>query len=338
MPLGPIVEFKIIDYGSSYFSETLAEATGGYHSRKNYERLKKMFVAKQLAFRIAQLSMEQGSRKNLVEMDTTAGATDMDGDRSWHLIPSGIKRWFKWMRLPKRMARSGSSDATTLESMSSHMLTSPRRLESFSLDHLPLDVVEEEAQGLRGSESATAELARRHGGTSTTEDPPPQPRQGIIEKLYRKFWRRKGDVFHLLLNLSTVLDNRVWPKEDEQDVNLFLSLVYQVTGVKMKAAFVREDETDAIRLFGCMGRHQRKENKFLYGSKGKKSISARMRKLQIQLKSHLYPFNSGLTAGQALMAPFFETGDGIASAMASQDIAPVPLSNVFPRATKRAST
>jgi uncharacterized protein YdaU (DUF1376 family) len=29
-----------------------------------------------------------------------------------------------------------------------------------------------------------------------------------IEFVYRHFWHRKGDVFHLLLNLALVLDNR----------------------------------------------------------------------------------------------------------------------------------
>ncbi len=29
-----------------------------------------------------------------------------------------------------------------------------------------------------------------------------------IETMYRHFWHRKGDVFHLLLNLALVLDNR----------------------------------------------------------------------------------------------------------------------------------
>ena len=48
--------------------------------------------------------------------------------------------------------------------------------------------------------------------------------------LARSFWRRKGDVFHLLLSLAIVLDDRVWPKEDERDVRMLVSLVYHVTG------------------------------------------------------------------------------------------------------------
>lgn len=43
--------------------------------------------------------------------------------------------------------------------------------------------------------------------------------------------QRKGDVFHLLLNLAIVLDERVWPKEDEEEVKLLTSLVHHVTGV-----------------------------------------------------------------------------------------------------------
>ena len=35
-----------------------------------------------------------------------------------------------------------------------------------------------------------------------------QFRQSPIERMYRHFWQRKGDVFHLLLNMALVLDDR----------------------------------------------------------------------------------------------------------------------------------
>ena len=37
---------------------------------------------------------------------------------------------------------------------------------------------------------------------------PPTPAMSPIEKLYRRFWHRKGDVFHLLLSLAISLDDR----------------------------------------------------------------------------------------------------------------------------------
>jgi hypothetical protein len=53
MPLGPRVEFRVIDYGSSCFSSTLAEATGGFRSRENYERLSEMFQGRHVMLRSA---------------------------------------------------------------------------------------------------------------------------------------------------------------------------------------------------------------------------------------------------------------------------------------------
>lgn len=35
--------------------------------------------------------------------------------------------------------------------------------------------------------------------------------QGAIERMYRRFWSRKGDVFHLLLALALALDDRYVP-------------------------------------------------------------------------------------------------------------------------------
>jgi len=51
MPLGPRVEFRIIDYGSSYFSQTLAQATGGFRARENYERLASVFESEHVTFK-----------------------------------------------------------------------------------------------------------------------------------------------------------------------------------------------------------------------------------------------------------------------------------------------
>ena len=89
MPLGPRCEFKIIDYGSSFFSETLAQATGGFRARDNYEGLRRLFESKKVAFR-------SPTRQTLIEVDTTAGQP-VEGnhggeDYRWHLIPTHFKQ------------------------------------------------------------------------------------------------------------------------------------------------------------------------------------------------------------------------------------------------------
>jgi hypothetical protein len=57
-------------------------------------------------------------------------------------------------------------------------------------------------------------------------------------------------VFHLMLGMAIVLDDRVWPKEDERDVQLFISLVHHVTGVRMKASFAEEGQPGSSGFFG----------------------------------------------------------------------------------------
>jgi hypothetical protein len=85
MPLGPRINFKIIDYGSSYFSETLAQATGGFRARHNYQRLTRLFESKKVAFR-------SPTRQTLVEVETTAGKVGTapgKPEKKWHLTPTG---------------------------------------------------------------------------------------------------------------------------------------------------------------------------------------------------------------------------------------------------------
>jgi len=85
MPLGPKVEFKIIDYGSSYFSDSLAQATGGFRARHNYQRLTRLFESEQVAFR-------SPTRKTLVEVETSAGKVGTapgKPEKKWRLLPTG---------------------------------------------------------------------------------------------------------------------------------------------------------------------------------------------------------------------------------------------------------
>ena len=151
----------------------------------------------------------------------------------------------------------------------------------------------------------------------------PSPTSNIIEILYRHFWRRKGDVFHLLLSLAIALDDRLWPLEDKEEVQLFISLVYQVTGVKLKAFFASEGEPAAAGLWGALRKLQGKSKR--YGSK--EAWGSWFRRVHIRLKAHFFPYNSGTTAGQALVAPFFQEKDE----PAPPPIGVASLETLFPR-------
>lgn len=52
----------------------------------------------------------------------------------------------------------------------------------------------------------------------------------LLERTWRYAWRRKGDVYHLLFDMSGYVDGRVWPAQDKTDVLLFLALMHHVTG------------------------------------------------------------------------------------------------------------
>lgn len=138
------------------------------------------------------------------------------------------------------------------------------------------------------------------------------PQKGRVEKLYRNFWERKGDVFHLMLALGMALDDRVWPKEDEKDVQLFASLVHHVTGIKIRAYFVTGEEENRIKIMGKThrgkkGRKQEREevDESYYGRRAR--LFTKLRRLRLMYSAHRKPFNSGLLAGEALMSPFFRT-------------------------------
>lgn len=129
--------------------------------------------------------------------------------------------------------------------------------------------------------------------------------RGPIEKMYRKFWERKGDVFHVLLGLAVLLDDRVWPKEDEKDVQLFISLVHHVTGVKMKAYFASPTDPKRLKVMGQRWKEDGPEShhKAIYGARVR--AFHKFRKFRMMLSAHITPYNSGLLAGEALVSPFF---------------------------------
>lgn len=313
MPLGPNIEFKIIDYGSSCFSETLAQATGGFRSRKNYERLRRLFESREVAFASA-------TQKTFIEVETAAGNPETQPGKKWKLLPTGLRQRFKLKSVPKgtEPVPTAGGAANSAPNAGNQVRANggtdeggvPERLQSFSA-----------ASSGRGDRPTRVYAVRRE---DTMPSAPSPPRMSPIEKMYRQFWRRKGDVFHLLLGMAVVLDDRIWPSEDKEDVLLFVSLVHHVTGVKLKASFAAENEPAVKGRWGRMGRLTRfKKEK--YGTKG--TWSAWFRRVHIRLKAHLYPYNSGLTAGQALVAPFFQEREPRVPPASEA----VPLAAVFPR-------
>lgn len=56
----------------------------------------------------------------------------------------------------------------------------------------------------------------------------------LLERTWRYAWRKKGDVYHLLFDMSGYVDGRVWPVQDKTDVLLFLALMHHVTGASSR--------------------------------------------------------------------------------------------------------
>ncbi|KAL4448591.1 hypothetical protein ABPG75_005810 [Micractinium tetrahymenae] len=283
LPLGPHVEFKIIDFGLAVFDERLAQAAGGYESEAVMSRLNEIFAAKQITFG------SQGPSRRSIEMETSEGATPGGQKKSWHLVPTGTKNRFGVKQTPP-----GAHPVPTAQSLEADGLPAvpelagiagaagaagaaatnggggsadlPQRFRSATLLRRPGEGLEKAGELMRASlQAAGAQQAQQGaaaqqgpGGGDGPVRPNPQRgasrpasyKQSPIEKMYRRFWQHKGDVFHLLVNMALVLDDRVWPKEDERDVQLFISLVHHVTGVRMRASFAREGEGQDTGLFG----------------------------------------------------------------------------------------
>lgn len=77
--MGPRLEFRIIDFGSSFFSEELAQATGGVRARENYRRLTRLFEGAEVAF----WSPAKSTKIQLQRAELTP--RDADRDQGWHL-------------------------------------------------------------------------------------------------------------------------------------------------------------------------------------------------------------------------------------------------------------
>lgn len=334
IPLGPNIEFKIIDYGVARFDEVLAQTAGGFQSRETYAKLKRMFARSHVTFASPE---KEGAQ---VKMETSGG--EQIGKKRWFLLPTGLRNRFRIRSGPITTSTTGldrdransnnnnsndipitpTSGPSTPSSMLHQEMSGdfPIRLQSMGyLDETA------RSQMMSGLQSIRNEYGGHGHGSDAVErctnDEPGDPSvpqttigAGLVERMYRSFWNRKGDVFHLLLNMAIVLDNRVWPCRDKNDVLLFVSLVHHVTGVKMKAHFTNENDPETKYFLGRysrIGRGQIKkaeemQHKHLQKLMGlRKSWRTWFRRMHMRWRGHVKPFNSGLTAGEALVAPFF---------------------------------
>jgi hypothetical protein len=243
----------------------------------------------------------------------------------------------------KQPSATTTPDTSTIsgDEHNDHHLHGPERLHSFRLESplgIPSDFSEHTGTGtapdhreVKHEQSWRRQHLRTLSGDIEAAQRPeketplttPSPAANIIETMYRHFWRRKGDVFHLLLSLAIALDDSLWPREDKEEVELFISLVYHVTGVKLKASFAAEGEPAAAGLWGAPWKKNGQSKK--YGSR--KAWGSWLRRAHIRLKAHIIPYNSGTTAGQALVAPLFQEKEE----PAPPAISVASLETLFPR-------
>lgn len=271
LPLGPHIEFKIIDYGVGEFNETLAQAAGGYTADETLRKIHHVFS--QRGIPVGPNANEE--LLNLVQ-EEEPGINPREKKKK--------KKRGAWM-----LRKDQDNRFVVMEG----------------------DSMKKNAKEKEKSHRQTTSVSK-----------------GPIEKMYRRFWERKGDVFHILLSLAVTLDDRVWPKEDEKDVQLFISLIHHVTGVKMKAYFVSPTDPKRIKVMGRRWKESEESaaeegyRPYLYGTRVR--FFNKMRKFRMVLSAHFAPFNSGLLAGEALVSPFFGTGG------AKHATLPVCVESAFP--------
>ncbi|KAL4857795.1 NEDD8-activating enzyme E1 catalytic subunit [Chlorella vulgaris] len=384
LPLGPDVEFKIIDFGIAKLSERLAKAAGGRESEETLAQMEEMFgKGKTLVF--------SHERKNAsIEMETGA---DSDSDSDIARPTSWLKRMLRRQKSsPKinvRMAcftganskpggsRPGGSRVAAAGGPEPRWSGSSagddddeeiRRPERFAAHSLPKELCPGKASD-RSSMAPHLGRCRRVGAVGPADRPASarcpachaaahmkhamrKKKKSPIETIYRHFWHRKGDVFHLLLGIALALDNRVWPEEDEEAVEGLVSLVHHVTGIRMKASFAELDEGQQTGPFGlaghlaCFSRPQvsGEDGEGVPGTGGSDGREfGRQGKLQgfghwfkrwyFRVKAHTLPFNSGLLAGEALVHPFFRSQAG----PVKHATVPAALEHMFPASGGRSA-
>jgi hypothetical protein len=246
LPLGPKLEFKIIDYGLTELNDELARTAGGVSPEDTVRKIEE------------QLSLPNSEA---VEGDSTLIGPGTD---------SKAMKEMQNMTCQWRVHKS-KDDPNLL------FLTPKIRSDS--------DDTVVEKLNLNGA-------------------------RGAVEKLYRKFWARKGDVFHLLLALGTILNERVWPKEDQHEVMMLASLVYHVTGVKMATYFATPEDPKSPKVMGRKDKNApirpavvEEDDENIYGKR--KAKFGCFSRSHMFYRAHRHPFNSGLLAGEALVSPFF---------------------------------
>ncbi|EFN56123.1 expressed protein [Chlorella variabilis] len=306
LPLGPQLEFKIIDFGIAKFSAKLAAAAAGSEAEEIVERLNE----------------QQRTRMRFGNANSPA---------TIEYEPSDVTKHKGFMARLKNMISPSKSRLTViirpvkkLASVKSRRSAGPGGAAAAATDEEAAvaeegGVVEEAAlqaewEPIRlasfqdaGFKQAADAVAEHHKEAAGSKKKKKKKRKSPIETMYRHFWHRKGDAFHLLLGIALALDDRCWPEEDEDEVAALCSLVHHVTGVKMRVRTAEGEPGSA-----AFGRHKWQHW---------------FRRWHIRLKGHILPYNSGLLAREALSHPFFTRGDYSGLKHASL---PAELPQVFP--------
>lgn len=361
LPLGPRVEFKIIDYGVAIFNEDLAESTGGNEYRAVLQRIKDVLVAKEIVF---------PSRNNKAEQQSMVVSTGTSAigraTHAWHLLPTKLKNKFRVVQTPigaypvlvpeplELPSLPGGGGVHTAASNNNGTADSTSNAGS-SLDSLQPSNLGGGARRQYARISGSTRRLFRGSGAPTLDDPLVNPQSkgetidpysmSPIERMYRNFWRRKGDVFHILLSVGMALDNRVWPKQDEELVREFATLVFHCTGVKIRVSFAQPSTRNGFSdLYGTLDRAQGLRDQKLEKQRGTKqkkgtdilrSFGLRrrwtgpFRRFHMICKAHLHPYNSGMHAAEALTSPFF----GIYRESMPPE-GPISIEKVFPGAVQ----
>lgn len=97
LPLGPQVEFKIIDYGVAIFDERLAESTGGTEYKGVLQRIKAVLAAKEVVF--PSRDGDHPGVNRTVPLQTSAGAVGR-ASHAWHLLPTKLENKFRVKQTP----------------------------------------------------------------------------------------------------------------------------------------------------------------------------------------------------------------------------------------------
>ncbi|KAA6416582.1 MAG: hypothetical protein FRX49_13443 [Trebouxia sp. A1-2] len=103
------------------------------------------------------------------------------------------------------------------------------------------------------------------------------------------------------------IDGRVWPKEDELEVRLMMDLIHHVTGVRVTAWFAPPDKQPENGNLTFRDRIRFSMYGFWYRNEG---LLHGLRIQSLRVRSFLSPANPGITAAEALTAPFFTFDQG----------------------------